>query len=49
MSLAERVAAYAAATRAFEEQVSALDHATLDAKHPADHGEQLAKALRGEK
>ncbi len=34
MSLTERVVAYAAATRAFEEQVSALDHAKLDAKHP---------------
>ena len=34
MSIAERVAAYAAATRAFEEQVSGLDHAKLDVKHP---------------
>ena len=34
MSLTELVVAYAAATRAFEEQVSALDHAKLDAKHP---------------
>ena len=34
MSLAARVAAYAAATRAFEEQAAALDQAALDAKHP---------------
>ena len=34
MSIAERVAAYAAATRAFEEQVAALDRSKLDTKHP---------------
>jgi hypothetical protein len=33
VSLAERVAAYAAATRAFEAQVSGLDRSKLDAKH----------------
>jgi len=34
VSFAERVAAYQAATKAFEDQVAALDHLKLDAKHP---------------
>lgn len=34
MSLAERIAAYEAATHAFEEQVAKLDQLKLDAKHP---------------
>ena len=34
MSLAERIAAYEAATHAFEEQVAKLDRLKLDAKHP---------------
>ena len=34
MTLAEQVAAYEAATRAFLEQAAALDRTKLDAKHP---------------
>ena len=34
MTLAEQVAAYEAATRAFLEQAAALDRSKLDAKHP---------------
>ena len=34
MSFAERIAAYQAATNAFEDQVAAFDHLKLDAKHP---------------
>lgn len=34
VSFAERIAAYAAATKSFEEQVAALDRLKLDAKHP---------------
>jgi hypothetical protein len=34
MNFAERIAAYEAATKSFEEQVAALDRLKLDAKHP---------------
>lgn len=34
MSLATRIAAYQAATKAFEDHVAALDRLKLDAKHP---------------
>ena len=34
MTFAERIEAYRAATRSFEDQVAALDHLKLDAKHP---------------
>lgn len=34
MSLAARIAAYQAATKAFEDHVAALDRLKLDAKHP---------------
>ena len=34
MSFTERIAAYQAATKSFEDQVAALDQLKLDAKHP---------------